>query len=428
MNRHNYKRINEELFHEVLDNGLNVYLLPKTGFHKSYATLSTNLGSIDTQITNKSNETIDLPYGIAHFLEHKLFEKDNEDVSTLFAKNQARVNAYTQNNRTTYLFSCTDNLLENISLLFDFVQNPAFTTKGVNKEKGIIAQEIKMYDDDPNTVAYMSLIRNLFKDHPIKHDILGTIQSINEIDVNILKKAHNTFYSPTNMVLFVTGNFDVEELITYIRKNQKEVYFNEDYFSLNNLTQQDDLAVVKEKTLSLEIGIPNFLMGVKQLPTNLTKENIIKKELIMAILIDLVIGKSSSNYKHLINNGLINDTFGIDITFEESYGFFLIGSETNFPVKLEKELKHILLNLYDYKITLSDFSRTKKQIIGGFIQALNNLEYIANQFTKYYYVGASLFDILDIADSITIDDILSSKEYLSKEDSYSSITVFPKEK
>ena len=132
MNRHNYKRINEELFHEVLDNGLNVYLLPKTGFHKSYATLSTNLGSIDTQITNKSNETIDLPYGIAHFLEHKLFEKDNEDVSTLFAKNQARVNAYTQNNRTTYLFSCTDNLLENISLLFDFVQNPAFTTKALN--------------------------------------------------------------------------------------------------------------------------------------------------------------------------------------------------------------------------------------------------------------------------------------------------------
>ena len=162
MNKYNYTRINEELYHEVLDNGLNVYLLPKKGFSKSYATFSTNLGSIFTTIKNKDEDIINLPNGIAHFLEHKLFEQDNEDISSLFAKNQARVNAFTQNNRTTYLFSCTDNLKVNLDLLLKFVQSPSFTEEGVNKEKGIIEQEIKMYDDDPNTVAFMTLLKNIF--------------------------------------------------------------------------------------------------------------------------------------------------------------------------------------------------------------------------------------------------------------------------
>ena len=216
MNKYEFTRINEVLYHEELKNGLNVFLLPKKGFHKSYVTFSTKLGSIMTKIQDKENNIIDLPNGIAHFLEHKLFEQDGKDVSGSFARNQASVNAFTQNGRTTYLFSCTDKLKENIDLLINFVQNPYFTDKGIEKEKGIIGAEIKMYQDDPNTIAYMGLIRNMFTKHPVRNDILGTIDTISKIDKTILEKAHITYYNPNNMVLFVTGNFEVNDIIAEV--------------------------------------------------------------------------------------------------------------------------------------------------------------------------------------------------------------------
>ncbi|MCK5762158.1 MAG: insulinase family protein, partial [Candidatus Izimaplasma sp.] len=419
-------KIKEVLYTEILENGLNIYLLPKKGFHKSYATFSTNLGSIATQIKDSKNNIIDLPMGIAHFLEHKLFEQNNQDVSTKFAANQARVNAFTQNNRTTYMFSCTANLEKNIELLLNFVQNPLFTDEGVEKEKGIITQEIRMYQDDPNTVAYMRLLKNLYKDHPVKYDILGTEESIQDINVEILNKAHQTFYNPKNMILFITGNFDPEELIIFIRENQKNTFFKNEYINVDNIPKQNNIIYKKGLKINHEISIPNYLLAIKQLPTNFQKENIMKKELIMAILIDLIIGKSSPNYRHLINDGLINDSFGIDITFEESYGFFLVGSETYSPEELNSTLREIFLNLDSFEIRKTEFDRTKRQIIGGFIQALNSLEYIANQFTKYYYIGSSLFDILNVADKITIDDVNEAKKLLINENSYTFVTVYPK--
>ena len=426
MNKQEHSRIQETIYHELLQNGLNVFLLPKAGFHKSYVTFSTKLGSVMTKIQDKDNNIIDLPMGIAHFLEHKLFEQDGEDVSKLFAMNQASVNAFTQNNRTTYLFSCTDKLKENIELLTNFVQNPQFTEEGIEKEKGIIASEIKMYEDDPNTVAYMSLIRNMFSNHPIRDDILGTVETISKIDKSILELTHKTYYNPKNMVLFITGNFDVDDIIAFIRENQKDVIFECTSLPYNDIVIED-ISVLKDKfEVNLEVNVPNFLLGVKQGSTNYTKENIIKKELSYSILLDLVIGKSTKNYKELLRDELINDSFGLDITLEKTYGFFLIGSETYKPKELETRLKNILLNLDDELLKEEDFLRTKKQIVGGFIHALNSIEYIANQFTKYYYIDASLFDILEIADSITLKDIENTKKAFKNEIAYSTFTVYPK--
>lgn len=426
MNKKEYKRINEVLYHEELDNGLNVFLLPKKGFHKSYVTFSTKLGSIMTRIKGKDNEIIDLPMGIAHFLEHKLFEQNGEDVSRLFAQNQASVNAFTQNNRTTYLFSCTDKLKENIELLTNFVQNPYFTEEGIEKEKGIITSEIKMYEDDPNTIAYMSLIRNMFKNHPVRDDILGTVDTISKIDKEILEITHKTYYNPKNMVLFITGNFESKEIMEFIRKNQLDVNFDCVSIPYDNIVIEDTKVISSTKDIKLEVTVPNFLLGVKQGPTDYEKEDIIKKELCFSILLDLTIGKSTKNYKNLLSKELINDSFGLDITLEKSYGFFLIGSETYKPKELELELKEILLNLDKSKLKNEDFLRTKKQIVGGFIHALNSIEYIANQFTKYYYLDASLFDILEIADSITLEDIENTKAAFSNELAYSTFTVYPK--
>lgn len=425
MNKKEFTRINEVLYHEELSNGLNVFLLPKKGFHKSYVTFSTKLGSVMTKLKDVDENIIELPMGIAHFLEHKLFEQNGEDVSRLFAKNQASVNAFTQNSRTTYLFSCTDNLTNNIDLLLNFVQNPFFTEDGIEKEKGIISSEIKMYEDDPNTVAYMSLIRNMFKKHPIRYDILGTIDTISKIDKSILERTHKTYYNPKNMVLFVTGNFNVEEIVNHIKENQKDVLFNCTSTPYDDIDIEDLNVVIEKEEVNLEVNLPNFLMGIKQGPTNFSLEDIIKKELCFSILLDLTMGKSTNNYKDLLSNELINDSFGLDITLEKTYGFFIIGSETYKPKKLEIKLKSILLNLEKDVLKDEDFLRTKKQIVGGFIHALNSIEYIANQFTKYYYLGASLFDILEIADQITLKDIEDTKKAFKNEKSYSTFTVYP---
>jgi predicted Zn-dependent peptidase len=228
------------------------------------------------------------------------------------------------------------------------------------------------------------------------------------------------------MVLFITGNFKVDEIVKHIKENQKDVVFKCTSLPYDDI-HIEDLKVTKQKEeVNLEVNVPNFLLGVKQGPTNFLLEDIIKKELSFSILLDLILGKSTSNYKELISNELINDSFGLDITLEKTYGFILIGSETYKPKELESKLKDILLNLDNASLKEEDFLRAKKQIIGGFIHALNSIEYIANQFTKYYYLGASLFDILEIADGITLQDIEDKKSAFINESSYSTFTVYPK--
>lgn len=423
MNKLEHKSVDETIYHQVLANGLTVYLLPKAGFSKSYVTFSTNLGSLQESII-KDGETLILPQGIAHFLEHKLFEQDGKDVSTSFSLNQASVNAYTQNNRTTYLFSCTDHLHKNIGQLLHFVQNPNFTEEGIKKEVQIITQEINMYKDDPNTALYQGVIENMYKDHPIRNEILGTVESISTITKDILEKTHSTFYHPSNMVLFVTGNFIPEETMSFIEANQ--VAFNPvKEYEETSVPLSCQISHVKEKTIEQEVKVPNFVLGVKLAPCT-DQTQLLKTELSFSVLMDLIFGRSTDNFKQLLSNNLINDSFGTDITLSDSYSFFLIGSESNNPIELEKELRRILSNMKDLEITDELFLKTKKQTIGGFIQALNSLEYIANNFVKYYYSGTSLFDILQISKSITKEDIYDTMAVFLDDIRYTTCTVIPK--
>ena len=424
MKKINFPSIDETLYHKVLDNGLEVYLLPKENFTKTYVTLSTPLGS------NVEHYTVDgiektIPHGIAHFLEHKLFEKEGKDISETFALHHAQVNAYTMNKRTTYLFSCTDELETNIETLFDLVFNPSFNEEGIKKEIGIIEQEIKMYQDDPNTKIYMGLIKNMFSNHPIRNEILGSVESLSTITVDMLEDVHSAFYNPSNMILFVTGNIDLDSVITVIEQNSPDIKKRDISIDI----QEESLEVIKpHETDQHDILIPNVLLGIKQSGTDFSKEEILKKELTYSILFDLLLGKSTKVYQSLLEKELVNDTFGLDITFEESYGYFLFGGNTTKPDEFYQEMKKILLNADSFEVDLEHYNRTKKLILGGFITALNSLEYIANQFTKFHFQGASLFDILDAARSITVEDILEASKTLTDESTYASFTMYPKQK
>lgn len=221
MEKRVYETLHEELFYEKMDNGLDVYILPKKGFNKTYATFTTNYGSVDNQfVPLGKTEMKRVPDGIAHFLEHKLFEKEDGDVFQQFSKQGASANAFTTFTRTAYLFSSTDNVEKNLETLIDFVQSPYFSDKTVEKEKGIIGQEIRMYDDNPDWRVYFGAIESMYHNHPVKIDIAGTVESIAQITKELLYECYETFYHPSNMLLFVVGPVDEQKIMQQIRDNQ----------------------------------------------------------------------------------------------------------------------------------------------------------------------------------------------------------------
>lgn len=426
MNKMVYDTINETLYSHQLQNGLQVFILPKKGYHKTYVTLSTPLGSNVTTFDKNGVQT-DIPYGVAHFLEHKLFEQDGKDVSELFANNGAQVNAYTMNNRTTYLFSCTDHVISNLELLLQFVFHPTFTQEGIDKEIGIISQEISMYEDDPNTAIYMGLLKNMYENHPVKIDILGTIESISTITKELLDDVHMRYYHPTNMVLFITGNIQPEEIIHSLEE-------------LTETERQENIPLLQEQKLEplyvhtpigetqMDVLMPNCLIGMKLAVSELPSQNIMKDELIYTILLDMLMGRSTTNYEQLLRKGYINDSFGMDVTLEDDYGFILIGGNTKYPKEFVQSIQDFIAKAAETGFAVADFERTKKQIIGGFIQALNSLEYIANQFTKYHFTNASLFDVLDVASTITLSDVSRALTTMQHPDRCATFTIFPKQK
>lgn len=423
MKRNYHSDINETVFTDTLPNGLDVYIVPKNGFSKTYVSITAPFGSNITKYKDDGKE-YSIPYGVAHFLEHKLFELDGKDISEKFSQHSARVNAYTTNNRTAYLFSSTDHLLLNIETLCDFVLHPKFTEKGIKKEVGIITQEIKMYEDDPNNRLYMGLLKNMYPTHPVSLDILGTEESINTITKDILTDTHKSFYNPHQMVLFITGKVDVEEALTFLK----------DKYSTK--TPHNHVEVIKEvlsvpktpfkDSITFDVLQPNALLGIKLPVFDFNKHNYIKTELSLAIFSEIMFGKGTKTYQTLLEKELINDTFGSDITLEEDYSFMLIGGNTNNVEGLYKEVQDIIDTTISQEISPIHFKRILHQIIGGFINSLNSIEYIANQYTSYNIHHTSLFDMLEIAKSITIDDIETVKTYFTDKSTYYKYTVYPK--
>jgi predicted Zn-dependent peptidase len=407
MEKIEFKQIQEELYHEKLDNGLDVFILPKKGFNKTYATFTTKYGSIDNHfVPLEKSEFIKVPDGIAHFLEHKLFEKENGDVFQQFSKQGASANAFTSFTRTAYLFSSTSNVEQNLETLVDFVQEPYFSEKTVEKEKGIIGQEITMYDDNPDWRLYFGLIQNMYQNHPVSIDIAGTVESISHITKDLLYECYGTFYHPSNMLLFVIGPVDATKIMNQIKDNQGKKKYNK-VPEIKRQFEEEPLEVAKKKqVLQMNVQTSKCLVGIKAKHVNQTGEEMLKHELTISILFDLLFGKSSKNYDELYSKGLIDDTFSFDYTQEHGFGFAMIGGDTNEPDRLADVLKDMLLSAKQGDIfTPEGLERTKRKKIGTFLRAINSPEYIANQFTRYAFNEMNLFDVVPTVESISLDDV-----------------------
>lgn len=428
MDRIQFQQLDEELFYKKLANGLDVYILPKKGFNKTFATFTTKYGSIDNHfVPLGQKEYKKVPDGIAHFLEHKLFEKEDGDVFQVFSKQGASANAFTSFTRTAYLFSSTADVDKNLKLLIDFVQDPYFSEKTVEKEKGIIGQEIQMYNDNPDWRNYFGAIENMYHHHPVKIDIAGTIDSIAQINKDLLYECYNTFYHPSNMLLFVVGPVSPEELMEKIKSNQDSKPFTEQSEIKRQFEEEPSSVHEKEKILPMNVQTSKCMFGIKGTFAGQKGEEMLKTELTLQLMLDMLFGQSSENYRDLYDEGLIDDTFSYDYTQEESFGFALIGGDTRDPEKLTSTLKEILMKAKSGEnLKEESLERVKKKKIGTFLRALNSPEFIANQFTRYAFNEMDLFGVVPMLEKISFEDVKKYATDFIDEERFTVCHVVPK--
>ncbi|WP_131068656.1 EF-P 5-aminopentanol modification-associated protein YfmH, partial [Clostridioides difficile] len=386
--------LKEEVYYEKLQNGLDVYFMPKRGFMKKYAILATNYGSNDLEfVPIGEDKKIRVNEGIAHFLEHKMFEQpDGGDAFDKFSKLGVNANAFTNFTMTAYLFSATENFYESLEHLIDYVQTPYFTDENVEKEKGIIAQEIKMYNDDPDWNVYFNCLKAMYVNYPARIDIAGTVDSIYKITKEELYKCYNTFYNPGNMALFVVGDLDVEKVIDVTKKSNN--------YKVDKLSKSierfypEEPEGVKEKEVieKFPISMPMFNIGFKDSNVGLKGKELLRKEIVTDILVGMLFKKGSKLYEDLYMQGLINENFGAGFSSQVDYAFSIIAGDSKEP----KKVKEIILDYIEKSkkegLSKEEFERTKKKKIGSFIKCFDSINFIGNSFISYVFKDINLLD------------------------------------
>ncbi|WP_449600942.1 EF-P 5-aminopentanol modification-associated protein YfmH [Paenibacillus sp. Marseille-Q9583] len=405
MEQIHYDRLQETIYHEVMDNELQVYVLPKPTFKKTYATFATKYGSVDNHFHVAGGEETTVPDGIAHFLEHKMFEEPEGDIFATFASNGASANAFTSFDQTVYLFSATENIETNLNTLVDFVQRPYFTDENVEKEKGIIGQEINMYADNPDWRVYFGLIEAMYSKHPVRIDIAGTVESISTITKETLYTCYNAFYHPSNMLLFVVGGVDPEKVFSLIRANQKGKTYGKQGEIKRIFEDEPEQVATKRLESKLAVSMPKIMFGFKEKVEDLTGEASLKRDLITKLMLDLLVGSSTALYQKLYDEELISDSFGHEFNSSPQYAFSAMGGDTKDPDLLLKRIKEEVDLILKSGFAEKDFERARKKKIGGYLRMLNSPESIAHEFTRYQFRGGDLFEVLPMYESITLAEV-----------------------
>ena len=386
-------KVKEKVYIEKLENGLTVMIIPKKGIQKKYVIWGTNYGSNDSKfvVPGEENET-EVPKGVAHFLEHKMFEQEN-GVNSLDALTALGVdaNAYTTNDHTAYLFECTENFYPALDELMDYVQHPYFTDENVEKEKGIIGQEIMMYDDYPEWKVYLNAMEAMYYEHPVKLDITGTIETISHIDKDILYKCYNTFYNPSNMAMVVCGDFEPEELLEEIKKRLIDKKANGE---IKRIYPEEKEEIVKEKIeQNMDVSQPLFAIGIKDKLVD-TKERV-RKHIAIEILLNMIIGKSSKLYKELYDEGILFATPGLDYEFARGYAHILITGQSPKPEEVFASFKKTVEMMKKSPINSEEFNRIKKRIYGEYVKEYNDVADIARMFLADFFKEINSFDYLE---------------------------------
>lgn len=407
--------IGESYVKATLNSGLRVYILEKPKYNSSYAIFGTKYGSIDTMFS-ANGETVSVPEGIAHFLEHKLFESEDGDAFTKYAKTGAYANAFTSFDKTCYLFSCSDKFYENLAILLDFVQSPYFTEATVSKEQGIIGQEIRMYDDSPAWRVMFNMLLSMYSKHPVRIDIAGTVESIAKIDSELLYKCYNTFYNPSNMFICIAGNVDTEKVLQQIKTSIKAV----EPVELERITADEPEAVVNNYVeQKLAVAQPMFCFGFKE--TMSKPERSVKQKICSAIMLEILVGDASPLYKRLTNMGLINDDFSTEYFTGYGYSAVVFEGESSNPKAVAEEIKKEIARLKAEGIDKKLFTAVRAGMYGNAIRLFDSVEGIAMQMVDAAMCDTGVFDDIKYLKSVTAEDVY--KRLLKLEDDKSVLSV-----
>lgn len=412
------EQLGESFFDISHPSGLKILVMPKKDYSGAYAIFATKYGSIDTALPQPDGGYKMIPEGTAHFLEHKLFESEDLDAFERFAQTGASANAYTSFDRTGYLFSCTGNFRKNLEILLDFVQHPYFTQQTVEKEQGIIGQEIMMYKDAPDWECNFNLLRALYHNHPVKVDIAGSCESIAEITADMLYECYNSFYDLGNMVLAIAGNVSIDDVVEVADKVITKKAAGE--MIQRKLIDEPAEIVTDYIEEKLAVSSPQFMLGFKE--TWDTPERTTKEEIAMDMLLDIISGPSSALYKKLLDMKLINTTFSYEYFTGFGYSSVLFGGESSDPKAVEKEIKAEIQRFRENGIDEKIFSRTRKKLYGRMIMGLNDVDEIANDMSLSYFAGENIFTDFEIYKTITAEYL---EELLSKtlRNEYSALSV-----
>ena len=383
--------IREKIYNEILDNGLNVIILPQKT-NKKYIVWSTNFGSIDNKFYSIENdELITVPDGIAHYLEHKLFEQENGKNSLdVLSSLGVNANAYTSNDHTAYLFECTDNFDVALDEFMNYVQNPYFTNENVEKERGIIEQEIMMYKDYPEWEIYMNALKCMYKNNEMNIDVAGSKESISKITPETLYTIYNTFYSPENMVMILVGNFTPEEEIEKIK--DRMILQKRDKKIRRVYNQEPKEIVEKYIEKNMDISIPLVLIGYKD---NVINPKNIRKDIALQIIGDILFGNSSDFFENLYNKGRLITTPSFQYEFSKTYSHVLIQMQTEYIEEVITASTEQIKKIMETGLDEDKFERAKRKIYGDIIKDFNNASEIASIMVSDYFKGISPFDYLN---------------------------------
>lgn len=424
---------NEQLqlaaYHEQLENGLDVYVIPKPGFAQTFALFTTKYGSIDREfvVPGETERTV-VPDGIAHFLEHKMFEQESgEDVFNLFAKYGASPNAFTSFDMTAYLFSSTIAVKENLDILLNYVQDPYFTDENVEKEKGIIGQEIRMYDDNPGWVVYFNLLRGFYKQHPINIDIAGTVESISKITKETLYKCYNTFYHPSNMNLVIVGDVDPAAIHAAVRDNQAQKDFTRQPDIQRLLPEEGEEVAEPRVQVEMVVSIPKINFGYKDIKSSKLKGNdLLVNEYATAIGLEALFGKSSTLFNRLYESGLVDKQFGWSYDVTPFFAHSVFGGNSPEPEKLLETITAAFAEAAETGISAEDFERAKRKLIGQSLSDLDSPRAICRQFSAYNLRGIDYFETVPVLESLTLDQVNQRLREHLRPECFSASLVLPK--
>ena len=422
----NYSAVGEIVYQTVLANGLRVFLLPKNDFNETYGIISTNFGSVDTGIVSRETKQVtQYPAGIAHFLEHKLFEgPQGKDLLLEFTKLGAESNAFTSFTRTSYLFSATDNISENLQLLQELVHRADFTKESILREQDIIGQEIEMYQDNPDYRLFFGALANLYPQTPLAEDIAGTKESISEITVENLKENFKNFYHPSNMTLFVIGNFDLEQIAAEIAEQQEKLVFPGSSEPIEKIPVTLH-PVVSTDTYRMEVASPKLAVGIRG--TDFVDESeLYRYKITLKLLFAMMFGWTSKRFQSLYESGKMDNSLTLEVEVEKDFHFVMLTMDTQEPVGLSHQFRSAIKNFdKDPDVTEEHLDTIKSEMFGDFLHGLNSLEYIATQYEPYL-TGENLFDLPKILQDISLNDVIKLGHRFIDQCDMTDFTIFPK--